>query len=407
MKNNFGLLIYKLYQIFYIPTFGLFFLILIRAIRPLILIRWHKLRSRTMGHFTVNTELYLCEQDKKINVPNQKYIDFFYLIPRSTVCNNQLKIMWKRKIKIIPWQILRGIDVLNDIIPGGDCHKIKNTTTYSFDVLNLLDETETHLKFSDEENELGKKLLRDMGIKDGQKFVCLVVRDSQYHKKSSFEKNVYDYHSYRNCNVNNYLKAAEYLAENGIFVIRMGSEVKNKFKSNNKKIIDYATNGMRSDFMDIYLGSKCMFWISTATGIDGLAQIFRLPAVFTNQVPIGYIRTTHTNSVVITKHHLDKNLKRKLSIREINEKNLSFSLKADDFKKNNIELIENTPEEILSAVKELYEKLKNNNELDSKNKDLQKNFWKAFPYKKNIHGRIVTLVGNDFLNQNKYLLNDI
>jgi len=103
----------------------------------------------------------------------------------------------------------------------------------------------------------------------------------------------------------------------------------------------------------------------------------------------------------------DKNLKRKLSIREINEKNLSFSLKADDFKKNNIELIENTPEEILSAVKELYEKLKNNNELDSKNKDLQKNFWKAFPYKKNIHGRIVTLVGNDFLNQNKYLLNDI
>ena len=74
--------------------------------------------------------------------------------------------------------------------------------------------------------------------------------------------------------------ACKYLASKGIFVIRMGAKVKNKLNYSNEKIIDYATNGMRNEFMDIYIVAKCYFWITTDTGLDNVAKLFRKPGGF-------------------------------------------------------------------------------------------------------------------------------
>ena len=54
-------------------------IIIIRLIKPWKLIRWQEINSSRIGHFTINTELYCCERDAKINLPTQKYIDLFYL----------------------------------------------------------------------------------------------------------------------------------------------------------------------------------------------------------------------------------------------------------------------------------------------------------------------------------------
>ena len=54
----------------------------------------------------------------------------------------------------------------------------------------------------------------------------------------------------------------------------MGAKVNKKMSYANSKIIDYATNNMRTDFLDIFLGSECLFWISTGSGIDNLSKCF-------------------------------------------------------------------------------------------------------------------------------------
>jgi putative glycosyltransferase (TIGR04372 family) len=41
----------------------------------------------------------------------------------------------------------------------------------------------------------------------------------------------------------------------------MGEIVKKKIKTKNPMIIDYATNGMRTELLDIYLAAKCDFCI--------------------------------------------------------------------------------------------------------------------------------------------------
>ncbi len=405
LKNIFNLFIYKFFTLTYVLTFGLVILLIIRAISPIFLIRWAQLKNTKIGHYIVNTELYLCEKEKKINIPKVKFLDFFYLTPRKKDCNSQLTKMWKRKITILPWQILRGIDVLNKLIPGGAQHNIDNIHGNSWDTKNLLDISKTNLYFTPEEEEQGKNFLKKIGLSENKKFVCLLVRDDAYDRVIEDKKNENDYHSHRNCDVNDFAKACNYLTDKGFYIFRMGKKVNKSLNIQNKQVIDYASNGMHSDFLDIYLGANCSFWISTGTGMDALAQVFKIPSVFTNETPLAGIRTTKSNSIFTIKQVFDRSIDRKISIKEIIQNKLEFIFRKEDYNKKNISIISNTSEEVLNAVKDFYEIFYEKKELSNYDQDLQKKFWSLFPYKKELHGNIKTIVSPSFLKNNIYLLN--
>ena len=105
--------------------------------------------------------------------------------------------------------------------------------------------------------------------------MCLFVRDSAY--LAELYKDSYNYHNYRNVDIQNFALVAYELAERGFYVIRMGVKVSKAFMVDHPKVIDYAWNGMRSDFMDIYLSAICDFAISTGTGLCEVSRIFRRP----------------------------------------------------------------------------------------------------------------------------------
>jgi hypothetical protein len=287
-------LVYKIGKILSM-LFALPFVILIRLISPFYLIRFGYLISHRIGHFVANTEIYLCEKDEKINCPiNLNYIDIFFLA-YEPICNKQLSNMWRRKLNIFPRKIIQPLYVANKLIPGFAKHEISANTQEDRDVHNLMKSYSPHLSFTQEEEKMGNLILEKLGVPENSKFVCLIVRDDAYlnqHMGGSF-----DYHNYRDCNILNYIKAAEYLANQGIYVIRMGAVVKNKLVSKNIKIIDYATNGMRTDFMDIYLGAKCYFCISSSLGWDAIPEVFNRPIVYTNILPFGFLRTHGINSI--------------------------------------------------------------------------------------------------------------
>ena len=59
------------------------------------------------------------------------------------------------------------------------------------------------LKFTDEEEKLGQNLLKKIGLKKSDKFICLAVRDEEYQKvkKSPIKNYDWNYHNYRNYNI--------------------------------------------------------------------------------------------------------------------------------------------------------------------------------------------------------------
>lgn len=189
-----------------------------------------------------------------------------------------------------------------------------------FDRKSLLLKYPHSVQFSQKETNHGISFLRNIGIGLDQPFVCLNVRDSAYLAQTASESwsnsRDWSYHNYRNSNIETYLKTAETLAEAGYAVFRMGAIVENKLKTLHPRVFDYATNGMRTEFLDIFLGSKCAFTITTGSGWCSIPDLFRKPVLTVNKLPI-YAGTLALNHIIYPKILLDQSTHEELTLKEI------------------------------------------------------------------------------------------
>jgi putative glycosyltransferase (TIGR04372 family) len=381
--------------------FALLIVLAVRLIRPFCLVRFQRFISWRIGHFAANTELYLCERDAGINVPKGPFVDIWYNVTNDY--NKQLSRMWGRVVNIGPQHLLRVVVRLNSLIPGADAHRIGHNTQRDRDVHNLLDRFPPHLSFLPEEERRGQAGMRALGIPAGAPFICLIVRDSAYLNDQSSRANVkvnWSYHNFRNCDVQRYVRAAQALASRGYYVIRMGAVVKEAMKISHSMVIDYAVNGMRSDFLDIYLGAKCEFCISNGTGFDAVPSVFRRPIVFVDVVPLGVFQTFCSKFIAVTKKHWLRHERRFMTFREIFESGTGYFEDSGKFEDMGIDLIESTPEEIAAVVLEMEGRVKGTWQTTKEDVELQRRFWEIYPRSEQ-HGEIRSRVGAEFLRRNK------
>ena len=174
----------------------------------------------------------------------------------------------------------------------------------------------------------------------------------------------------------------------------------------NPNSIDYATNGMRTDFMDIYLGAKCTFVITVGTGFDAVPVIFRRPMVQVNAVPLGICYTWGNSPLLLTKHHIDIVSGDELTLSQIFLRDVGFCTNTSDYESKGVKLIENTPEEIRDVVIEMAERLAGTFKSHQVDDTLQKRFWEIFPVNKldvngvPTHGKIQSRYSTVYLRKN-------
>ena len=400
----------KYLKFFCIYFFSLIFVIIIRSISFFFLIRFININSHRIGHFATNIELYFCELEKKIIKPNKFFLDIAFCDDAFPTCNNYLLKLWKREIIFWPaslcYAIIRINKFLDTIIVGSSKHVISSSKS-DRDIFNLLDMTNPKIKLKKEEIADGDKfILEKFGINKKDKIVCLTARDNKYLKETN--KSIdYSYHDYRDTDINRFNKSIKTLIDLGYFVFRMGVSVNKPVMIEHSNVIDYAYNGMRTDFLDVYLAQRCSFCISTSTGFDALPLIFRKHIGYIT-VPIGLVYTFSEKFVSITKHHYSLDKKRNLNLREIFQNNLGFAKKSSDFSDKNITLNENSEEEINDLVIEIHERYTNKYNEKKTNLELQNIFWNNFENNikkdfvfKNHHGKFKGRMNYSFLNNNR------
>ena len=405
MKNKLKKIPTKIFKLIIFLIFIIlspFIVFIIRVATPFLLIRLQHVRVNRIGHLSTNIELYLCEKDNNINVPSQKYLDIFFYDRK--ICNYILFNKWKKKVFVFPGYIIKPIYYFNNlnfiknnkylIKPGEQFHD-------THDIHNLLDISKIHLTFTKNEINIGENFLKNCGLDQNDKFICLIVRDNAYLNSIGSQ-----YHSHRDCDINNFVLAAENLTKLGYYVFRMGAIVNKKIKSKNSKIIDYATNGMRTELLDLYLLSKCEFCISTSLGLDSVIDIFRKPMIITNFLPFGDLRHERNNVITIFKHHFSEDKNKNLTMKEINDLGIGYSYKKNDFDKKGIKLIENNEKEIYDATLDLLYLLKNKN-FDQKSLNFVNKFNSKFYelfYDKKMNTKIKTTIAPSFLKNNFFLI---
>ena len=324
-----------------------------------------KIDTSELGHFFDDFIIIKFSdnfQDKKI---------LFWL--SGNPCNNQVEKMIKREFLCFWW--VKYLYLSNDFIPFSKKFKILSPRhiTGSRDTRGAMYKRKKNtnkIMFSDQENKQGMKFLKELGFIEGEKFICLIARDSDYKKK--INPNVdWSYHDYRDADIKNYKLAAKNLADKGYWVLRMGKYTKKEFRCNHPKIIDYACSPERSDFLDIWLTANCYFFITNGTGLDSVADKFEKPLVCVNWLPI-----THIISWSHAKYYFKKlKFKGDKNIFSLDQYLEHDYLRTQNYNEKNIEYLENSPEELNQAILEMENKLSNEAFVDEKIKILQKSFW--------------------------------
>jgi putative glycosyltransferase (TIGR04372 family) len=304
------------------------------------------------------------------------------------------------------------VEKLNKRLPGTKYHTVPaydalpvfNKPYKGLETLRcILKYKESFLTFTSQEEKVGREMLHKIGIPEGKPFICFHCRDAAYLDAVEPGMN-WRYHDYRDSNIHNYLPAIEKIVDqNGYYALRMGAIVKEKIRTKNPLIIDYASNGQRTDFLDIYLGAKCRFFVCSDTGISMIPEVFRVPVVYANWALLSRISTFVLHGLVIPKKVYSKKEGRILTFPEIIRSEISTCGFGNRLEELGVQLIENTPEEIMAVTVEMEERLKGTWKTTEEDEELQQRFWKLFGPDQLRSPNL--RMGADYLRQNQMLLN--
>ena len=419
-------LIKKIYQsIILLCFFFIAFIpvMLVRLLKKIVIVRFGELESGAIGHFSWSTEVYLIEQKRGINYNKKKTIDFWYF--NAKICNYFLKEKWKPFFNIIPKYIIKPIHTINQIIPGGDDHIVpyrqyqykygffnlcKNNLKYQgYDIYNVTQNTKPIINFSIKEKKIGATALKKIGIAQDQNIVCFVNRDASYNKIDTNEE-------CRNSSIESLIPGIHDLTKSDYKCIRMGRTASEIIKIKNTNIFDYANSNLGSDLLDFYLISKCKFFISTGTGLDAVACMFRKPVLIVNYPTFGLVTITSNIKLFIPKLFWSISKKRFLTFKEIFRMGAHLIRNDVDFKIKNIKIIDNDIEDVKQAILEMKKRMDGTWIESIEDIKLQKLFKSLWPDDPVTFGKIdpnfkiklnkkIPLIGTHFLKKNKSLLN--
>lgn len=380
----------------------------IRLLRPFVAVRISSLNASRIGHLALDPEMCLSEKEVGIWLPKTPVFDIWYVWTGPfPVANSQMLAMWRRSLRVWPAWLWRRVDHTSRLLPGGSSHVVPVRKGIAGlpdhqqgDAFGAMRRTRPHVLFSDEEVREARRQLEAAGHDPGARHVCVLVRDPAYLIAVAPGEN--SGHNFRDSQVAKFVPAMRWLADRGLVVYRMGAVVREPLGVAHPGLVDYATNGMRSELLDIWLSATCEFFVSTATGLDSVAQLFRRTRVLADLGQLIGLNLSF-DTLSIPKLLCSESDGRLLTLREsVAAGALSF-VDTIDLTRRGLGLRANTPEEILAVVREAHERRTGTWEPRPDEDDLQRRLLAALPESMKAGG-VIGRVGDQFLRDNRWWL---
>ena len=327
------------------------------AAEPVFRIRLGTMYTQRMGHLLINADVFMRRLRARGLSKRTLYL-FFGFDP----VNRQAFEMWKR-LRGFPVRFIesrwgtRLMFAWRPILMRTRFWESKSLLTPECE---LYDKSLPILSLTEEEERKGREGLKKMGIGEHDWFALFHARDGQFLRKwrpglsDGWEKI-----DFRNSDIKTHLKAAEHIASNGGYALRMGALVEEALpETGNSRIIDYATK-YRSDFMDIYLGAKCRFFIGSSSGPEALAEVFNIPLLSINQIPYNHPRL-HRHSITIPRIITSRENGRQVPFWEAQESGYYTGWNEVSSMHKNMDMFDvlaSEPDDILDGVKDMMDNL--------------------------------------------------
>ncbi|MBA4016134.1 MAG: hypothetical protein C0483_02990 [Pirellula sp.] len=220
----------------------------------------------------------------------------------------------------------------------------------------------------DEDSRRGRQCLAAMGVPSDAWFVVLHVRSPGYHREGSNPQQ-----AHRNADVKSYLPAIEEIVSRGGWVIRLGDPSMEPLPQLHG-VVDYAHSRFKSDWMDIFLISNSRFFLGVASGLCSVPCAFGVPSLMTNWVS-NHLPVYGRRDLFIPKLCWSDREQRLLSFDEFYHptvRRLGYSCL--DLAREGLRVLENSPEEIREAVREMCDMLDGNDQTEERDLEMEKSF---------------------------------
>lgn len=184
------------------------------------------------------------------------------------------------------------------------------------------------------------ELNADFPMLAGKRYVCLHVRTGGF-------GNDHDFSAPRNANVENYVPAIKEFINNGFVVVRIGDPSMPPLRMD--QVLDYAHSPLKSEKNDILLIEHCDAYIGSLTGPMDVAGLFEKRILAVNCISLSHCFWYRKGSLLLPKQVVMAG--KRLSLKEQIDLHL-FEIYGSGRTVEGVEFVENTPDEILEAVKE-------------------------------------------------------
>jgi putative glycosyltransferase (TIGR04372 family) len=266
--------------------------------------------------------------------------------------NKALVKIWRRELFVLPSAIVDAMHRASKWLPDFEMRVLQFDKLHEND--HVLDSCESHLKFTSSEVKIGVKYLRDVGIEPEKPYICLIVREAAWAPPTTGPSSS---GTLRSRSFEDFLLAAEALAELGVAVIKLGAA--GTFKTAGTKIIDYANSKDKSEFLDVYLPAHAKCVVSTMSGPDAVALVGRVPVLY---VDIAQYSLCFAGTRLVTwvpARLISQKSGRAMSLSETFESGAGRFLGSSAFEQAGIKIEQSSPEQIRDYCLDFYQSLTN------------------------------------------------
>ncbi len=222
------------------------------------------------------------------------------------------------------------------------------------DILNYGTRVDLHIPKSHE--HVLEKNLSHLGVSSQDWFVCVHAREHGWVQDLlKFPDYSRRREEHRNVDIRDYFPAIEYIRSKGGMVVRIGDPSMTRIQGIDG-FVDYPFTKYWGLPMDLFLVSRCRFFLGCCSGAIYFSTAFGKPALVTNfPGPAFTIRFPYSNTLFLTKHVVEKESGRVLGLPEMFEGEGRRCIMNDGvkFEAMGFGWVSNKPEDILAATKEM------------------------------------------------------
>lgn len=210
------------------------------------------------------------------------------------------------------------------------------------------EERRSLLRISDDERAYFHQKLSGIGLADNKWIVTLHVRGNNFRRD--------DPGVTRNATLDNYIAAVDEIIGRGGQVVLLGEPGIRVPDELAGKVINYANSTVRSRKLDVLACAIARFFIGTSSGISHVPGLFDVPVLYVNLSPV-FSRPWRAGDLWIPKLMFKKKTGRLLDIREMMEFPTALLDTKSSLDAHGLWVKDNSPEEILAAVQDMFDQL--------------------------------------------------